>query len=188
MTAILKFITGLAWWVMPSIIAALLAAVLGQQVRVSNARADAIEQRALSRELSAKVTRQNDAATAKFEELTARTKALQTTIDKDARTRAEQDEANTKTIDGLQGSLRNALRTSSRLCRTQSAASGGSSGSASGAVAANPKSRSTDPTETPGLLSELAATTLERLALEADQINNAYASCRGRAEADRATH
>ena len=176
--SIVKFISGLAWWIAPSIIAVLLAAVLGQQVRISNARADAAEQRASYKELSVNVAKQNDVATAKLDALTAKAKALQIIINRGAQERAKQDARNKETVAGLQGSLRNALAGPSRLC--QSAEDGGGTGGRGAASdAATGAAGGSGHGTAPGrVLPNDAQELLARLTREADEINIAYASCK----------
>lgn len=183
MTTILKFITSLAWWIQPTIIALLLSMVLGQQVRVSNAKVRALEAQASYKELAVNVTKQNEAATAKLATLTSQAKNLQTNLNMDAQERAKNDVRNQQTISGLQGSLRTALARPSRLCGTSKGDSGAGDRSTSSSPTAYPTSSGRDSAETSRVLLPNAAESLERLTTEADAINVAYASCKADLEA-----
>lgn len=59
---------------------------------------------------------------------------------------------------------------------------GGSSGGAAGSTAAAPDNRAADPADAPGVLSERTSEDLRRLQRTADQINLAFASCKGYAQ------
>jgi len=93
------------------------------------------------------------------------------------------DAGNKKTVDTLSARLRD-LAVNGRL-RDPHAGRGSGGGGASGAVASGTGNRPDNGAETPGLLSAELSGFLGQRLKEADEINNAYISCRADAEAVR---
>ena len=89
-----------------------------------------------------------------------------------------QDAKNQTTVTGLQSRLRAAAGAAGRLRDPNAAGCGGSGGSAQGADPASASHRAADDAQAGGLFSAGATELLQRLTLESDAINNAYASCR----------
>lgn len=97
------------------------------------------------------------------------------------------DADHAKTVSDLSARLRIAAGPSGRL-RDPNAVGCGSSGGGAQSAAASPANDSAgNPAQTGGLLSAELSGLLQRLQLEADTINDAYASCRAQAIADRAS-
>lgn len=105
----------------------------------------------------------------------------------DAKNKQElQDAANQKTVAGLSARLRDLAGPAGRLRDPNAAGCGRSSVSADGPVASAPGDRADDYTEASGLLSAQLSGLLQQLGREADDINDAYASCRADAFSVRA--
>ena len=97
------------------------------------------------------------------------------------------DGGNKKTVDALSARVRALAGLAGRLRDPHAdAGCGGRSDGAHGSPATGPGNSPGDGADAPGLLSAELAGLLQRLTLEADQINNAYISCRADAEAMRA--
>lgn len=97
------------------------------------------------------------------------------------------DAGNKKTVDNLSARLRSLVGRDGRLRdpHTDSGRGGGGSGPR-GSGSPGPDNRPDNGTETSGILSAELTELLQRLTLEADEINAAYISCRADAEAVRA--
>lgn len=89
-----------------------------------------------------------------------------------------QDATHQKTVADLSSRLRTLAGAPGRLRDPHAAGCGPSGGSTPGEAAPAPGGRPADPTEAGGLLSADLSGLLQRLQLEADTINVAYASCR----------
>lgn len=97
------------------------------------------------------------------------------------------DAGNKKTVNNLTARLHDLTGLTGRLLDPHAdAGCGGSSGGAHGSAASGPGNSPGDGADATGLLSAELGGLLQRLTLEADQINNAYISCRADAEAMRA--
>lgn len=96
-----------------------------------------------------------------------------------------QDAENQKTVVGLSARLRDLAGTAGRLRDPNAAGCGRGGGSAEGPVASAPGDRADDYTEASGLLSAQLSGLLQQLGREADDINDAYVSCRADAFAVR---
>lgn len=89
-----------------------------------------------------------------------------------------QDAEHQKTVAGLSARLRDLAGPSGRLRDPNAAGCGGGGGSATGPTAPAPGDRAADPAEAGGLLSAQLSGLLQQLTREADDINDAYSSCR----------
>lgn len=119
---------------------------------------------------------QKQTASALLEAETARVTALQAQLN-EARDRQERtDGQNQITVDNLSRKLRDAGRL--RDPNAKPAQCGGSSGSTAGKAGGSPAAGAANPAEADGVLSVEFDQLLKRLTREADEINNAYASCR----------
>lgn len=99
-----------------------------------------------------------------------------------------QDASHQKTVADLSSRLRSLSGAPGRLRDPHAAGCGPSGGSAPGEAAPAPSGRPADPAEAGGLLSADLSGLLQRLQLEADTINVAYASCRADAYTVRGEH
>jgi hypothetical protein len=99
-----------------------------------------------------------------------------------------QDATHQKTVADLSSRLRNLAGAPGRLRDPHAAGCGPSGGSTPSEAAPAPGGRPADPTEAGGLLSADLSGLLQRLQLEADTINVAYASCRADAYTVRGEH
>lgn len=95
-----------------------------------------------------------------------------------------QDAEHQKTVAGLSARLRDLAGPAGRLLDPNAAGCGCSGSGAAGQAASTPGDRA-DYTETGGLLSAQLSGLLQQLTREADDINNAYESCRADAFAVR---
>lgn len=89
-----------------------------------------------------------------------------------------QDAANQKTVAGLSARLRDLAGPAGRLRDPNATGCGRSSGSAESPVASAPGDRADDYAKASGPLSAQLSGLLQQLGREADDINDAYASCR----------
>lgn len=89
-----------------------------------------------------------------------------------------QDAEHQKTVAGLSARLRDLAGPSGRLRDPNAAGCRCGGGSATGPTAPAPGDRAADPTEAGGLLSAQLSGLLQQLGREADDINDAYISCR----------
>jgi hypothetical protein len=130
-----------------------------------------------------KIDAQEKAAATVLAQETARVVATERALQNFKNIQEVKDAGNKKTVDTLSARLRD-LAVNGRL-RDPHAGRGGGSGGASGADAAGPGNRPDNGAGNSGLLSEDLTGLLGRLLVEADEINNAYISCRADAEAVR---
>lgn len=89
-----------------------------------------------------------------------------------------QDAANQKTVAGLSARLRDLAGPAGRLRDPNADGCGGGGAGAQRQAARSANDRADDAAEAGGLLSAELGELLQRLTREADDINNAYASCR----------
>lgn len=87
------------------------------------------------------------------------------------------DAQHTKTVSNLSSKLRNALDSASRVCDSSSGRGCGG-GSASGQTVGSTDASANSTANADGVLSANLAGLLQKITLEADTINDAYASCR----------
>lgn len=115
----------------------------------------------------------------------AKVAAVERTL-KDAKNKQEiQDAAHQKTVAGLSARLRGLAGPAGRLRDPNAAGCGGGGSGAADPATPAPGDRADDYTKAGGLLSAQLSGLLQRLIREADDINNAFASCRADAFAVR---
>ena len=144
--------------------------------------------RAKAEDVAAITQLKSDAAATLAAE-TARALQAQQALQAQTDTQNTKDADHAKTIADLSLRLRALAGPAGRLrdphAQSPAAGCGPGGGSAASATASAASDRAADPAQTGGLLSEELSRLLQRLQLEADAINIAYASCRARAIADR---
>lgn len=121
---------------------------------------------------------------------TAKTRTAEQALQAITNTQNLKDASHEKTVADLSARLQRAAGPAGRL-RDPNATAGGcgaGGGGAQGATTSAAGDRTADGAETGGLLSEQLTGLLQRTQREADAINDAYASCRATAIADRAQH
>jgi len=132
---------------------------------------------------NAKIEKQQKEAVELLAKETARVTATEKALQASKNNQEIQDAKNTKVVAGLTARLRD-LTVNGRL-RDPHAGRGGGGGAASGAGSSGSGNRPDDGADASGILSADLSGLLQRLTLKADQINNAYISCRADAEAVR---
>lgn len=133
---------------------------------------------------NARIEAQKKGAAATLAKETAKVVATERAL-QDFKNRQEvKDAGNKKTVDNLTARLRDLAGHSGRL-RDPNAGRGGGSSGADGTAPAAPGDSADNGTEAAGILSTELTEFLQRLTLEADEINTAYISCRADAEAMR---
>ena len=124
-------------------------------------------------------------AAAELASQTAKTRSAEQALQDLKNTQELQDATHQKTVADLSSRLRNLAGANGRLRDPHAAGCGPSGGGTTGEAATAAGDRATDTAETGGLLSADLSGLLQRLQLEADTINVAYASCRADAYAVR---
>lgn len=117
---------------------------------------------------------------------TEKTRAAEQSLQKLTNAQNLKDADHEKIVANLSDRLRRAAGPAGRLRDPNAAGCGAGGGGTQSATASPANDSPADGTETGGLLSAELTGLLERLQSEADTINNAYASCRSQAIADRA--
>lgn len=176
MTKIFDIVPGWLWAVF---LAVTFAAAFGEREVGQHYKADAIVQKANVTSLTSAIKTQKDEAAATLRTVNASVLAQQKTIDAAHAAQEQKDATNVQVVAGLQQGLRDALSTrGSRLCNPAPVGRGSGSGGASGQAATGAGTGPADGAQASGVLSADAQGLLGRLMKEADDINNAYASCK----------
>ena len=124
-------------------------------------------------------------AAAELASLTAKTRSAEQALQDLKNTQELQDATHQKTVADLSSRLRNLAGADGRLRDPHAAGCGDGGSNATGEAATAAGDSANDTTQTGGLLSADLSGLLQRLQLEADTINVAYASCRADAFAVR---
>ena len=117
---------------------------------------------------------------------TTKTRSAEQALQKQTDSQNRKDHAHEKTVTDLSDRLRLSAGQLGRLRDPQAAGCGGGGGSTTGDPASGAGAGAADPAQAGGLLSAGLTGLLQRLTLEADTINTAYASCRADAYTVRA--
>lgn len=123
------------------------------------------------------IAKQKDAASQKLAEVTTQVAVKEHSLQVAKDNQDIKDAQHAKIVSNLSSKLRNAINTTGGLCDS-SAGRGIRSGGASGAISGNANGSTNDAAHGDGILSADFAQLLEQLTRKADDINNAYASCR----------
>lgn len=179
MTAIAGIFNLIPGWLWAIALTIALAVGLGEREMKQHYKAEAVEQAANVMALSRAIKTQKSEAAAMLRTLNASVLAQQKTVDAAHAAQEQQDAKNVQVVAGLQQGLHDALATrGNRLCNPAPTGRGSGGGGAAGQVAANASTGAADPAQASGLLSTDAQGLLGRLMKEADDVNNAYASCK----------
>ena len=117
---------------------------------------------------------------------TAKVHAAEQSLQKLTNAQNVKDYDHEKTVADLSDRLRHAAGPTGRLRDPHAAGCGGGGGITQGDIAGPAGDRSGDAAQADGLLSEQLTGLLQRLAREADTVNDAYSSCRAQAISVRA--
>ncbi|MGJ7529871.1 hypothetical protein [Variovorax sp. GB1P17] len=176
MTKIFDIVPGWLWAVF---LAVTLVAAFGEREVGQHYKADAIVQKANVTALSSAIKTQKDEAAATLRTLNASVLAQQKTIDAAHAAQEQKDAANVQVVAGLQQGLHDALTSrGGRMCNPAAAGRGSGSGGAAGQATSSVEAGAADRPQAGGVLSADAQGLLGRLMKEADDVNNAYASCK----------
>lgn len=148
-----------------------------------------IEQRGADRQLAedmAVINKQKAEAAALLASWTAKVHQVEQGLQALTNAQNLKDFDHEKTVADLSDRLRRLAGPAGRLRDPHALGCGAGGGSAPSEAASAPSDRPADPAEAGGLLSAELGGLLQRLTLEADTINAAYASCRADAYAVRA--
>lgn len=141
----------------------------------------AIEGRGYDRaraEDNAELAKQKAQAAATLATETSKTRATEQALQTKTNQQETQDAVHQKTVAALSDRLHHAAGPAGRLRDPNAAGCGAGGGSTPGAAASAPGDRADDSAEAGGLFSAGATELFQRLTREADDINDAYASCR----------
>ena len=139
-------------------------------------------------EASVAIKQKEADAAAQLNRETEKTRAAEQALQAKTNQQENEDATHQKTVEDLSNRLRTLAGPSVRLRDPHAARCGPSGGGAQSDIAGAASDRPADASEAGGLLSADLAGLLQRLQLEADTINVAYASCRADTYAVRGIH